>query len=648
MYYYYLILFTYTLEVVAAAASFVPLSSDVYMHAYVRSSRSYAHHNAKHDHNNDDVYSCFRQMSDLLKQNQMHASASDGSSNHDVLLKQIATLGKNYGSSMTRLEGKWKRRDSTSTSTSKIDGFSRTSIMSLSAYLQKIYSITEEAALERIDATAIQAWSRLHHTSTGINTDNNDLFHVKMRDSDEIHIKGKWTRMPAPSDASSTFNNDGVPVPVPVFRTESPLLTSDTNILESVEYMVSKLPANNEDVIVVKRTCSLPMSSDNSIPVFVENLSENITCVEVFERDHGSNLASSTSSASRVPGCVTTVYVQTKIVYNKTIEGGSIHVDGMADAVLSRGLLALVSASLGNTETVDRVFGVHVNNISKYTPSSREILEIDPNKVADELGLRHILSVGRNDGLANMIRIIQDQISNAFRDNSAFDSRLDINKKIVETEDVAMLLSGGVDSSVALNLLLQQGYSVRAFYLKIWLEDELAHLGQCPWEDDWTMCQKVCEQAGVPLEAVSLQEQYKQQVISYTVEEAAKGRTPNPDIMCNARVKFGCFFDAIEGRNFKYISTGHYARLASEDDGNKRLLRAPDDIKDQSYFLSALNQDQLKRVLFPIGEYLKSDVRDLAQKFDLPNKSRPDSQGLCKSCRYKYFDKRLIIQFPLY
>ena len=255
---------------------------------------------------------------------------------------------------------------------------------------------------------------------------------------------------------------------------------------------------------------------------------------------------------------------------------------------------------------------------------------MDSNKVADKLGLRQILSVGRNDGLASIIRVIQNQIK-AIQRNDVLDiPTSDIKNSDNETEDVAMLLSGGVDSSVALNLLLQQGYSVRAFYLKIWLEDELSHLGQCPWEDDWAMCQQVCKQAGIPLEAVSLQEQYKQQVISYTIEEAAKGRTPNPDIMCNARVKFGCFFDAIEGRDFKYIATGHYARLRSGDDGIKQLFRAPDDVKDQSYFLSALNQSQLKRALFPIGDYLKSEVRELANSFDLPNKSRPDSQGLCK------------------
>ena len=200
-----------------------------------------------------------------------------------------------------------------------------------------------------------------------------------------------------------------------------------------------------------------------------------------------------------------------------------------------------------------------------------------------------------------------------------------------------MLLSGGVDSSVALNILKRQNYNVTAFYLKIWLEDELAHLGQCPWEDDYRVCQQVCEQAGVPLETISLQDEYKDQVISYTVQEAKRGRTPNPDVMCNSRVKFGCFYNAIEGRGFDYVASGHYAQLATDkENGVKRLLRAPDPVKDQSYFLCALTQDQLDRVLFPIGEFEKTQVRELAQEFDLPNKQRPDSQGLCFLGKVKF------------
>jgi tRNA-5-taurinomethyluridine 2-sulfurtransferase len=204
---------------------------------------------------------------------------------------------------------------------------------------------------------------------------------------------------------------------------------------------------------------------------------------------------------------------------------------------------------------------------------------------------------------------------------------------------VALLLSGGVDSSVALNLLKRQDYDVTAFYLKIWLEDELAHMGQCPWEDDYRTCQEVCEQAGVSLEAISLQQEYKERVISYIVREAEQGRTPNPDIMCNSRIKFGCFYDAIATRNFDFVATGHYAQL-SRHENRMRLVRAPDPVKDQSYFLCALTQEQLQRVLFPIGHLQKSEVRALAEAFELPNRHRPDSQGLCFLGKVK-FDKFL-------
>jgi tRNA-specific 2-thiouridylase len=106
--------------------------------------------------------------------------------------------------------------------------------------------------------------------------------------------------------------------------------------------------------------------------------------------------------------------------------------------------------------------------------------------------------------------------------------------------------------------------------------------------------------------------------------------------MCNSRVKFGCFYNAIEGRGFDYVASGHYAQLATDENGVKRLLRAPDPVKDQSYFLCSLTQDQLDRVLFPIGEYEKTQVRELAQEFDLPNKHRPDSQGLCFLGKVKF------------
>ncbi|MGE0010445.1 MAG: tRNA 2-thiouridine(34) synthase MnmA [Candidatus Babeliales bacterium] len=205
--------------------------------------------------------------------------------------------------------------------------------------------------------------------------------------------------------------------------------------------------------------------------------------------------------------------------------------------------------------------------------------------------------------------------------------------------NIAVLVSGGVDSSVALRLLKDSGHNVTAFYLKIWLEDELSYLGHCPWQEDLAFVRAVCEQAGVPLEVVSLQDAYWSRVVSYTIAEIKAGRTPNPDIMCNKRVKFGAFFEAIANHPIKFdkIATGHYARV-EEKDGRVTLHAAPDDIKDQTYFLSGLSQEQLKLLTFPLGNLNKSQVRELAQKYELPNKDRKDSQGICFLGKIKFAD----------
>jgi len=200
---------------------------------------------------------------------------------------------------------------------------------------------------------------------------------------------------------------------------------------------------------------------------------------------------------------------------------------------------------------------------------------------------------------------------------------------------VAVLLSGGVDSSVALSLLKKDGIDVTAFYLKIWLEDELSFLSQCPWQEDLFYVQSVCKKLDVKLEVLSLQDEYYKEIITYTLDEIKSGRTPNPDIMCNNRIKFGVFYKYIKDE-FEYIATGHYAKKIVDKDGNVRLLRSKDDIKDQTYFLSNISKKQLKKALFPIGNYKKSEIRELANKFDLPNKLRKDSQGICFLGKLKF------------
>ena len=199
----------------------------------------------------------------------------------------------------------------------------------------------------------------------------------------------------------------------------------------------------------------------------------------------------------------------------------------------------------------------------------------------------------------------------------------------------AVLVSGGVDSSVALALLKQQGCkNLRAFYLKIWLEDELAYLGNCPWEEDLKYARAVCEHLDVPLEVISMQSAYQDRVVSYTLNELRAGRTPSPDIFCNQRIKFGAFWDAIDGR-FERIASGHYATIC-RDKGVPRLVLAKDPVKDQTYFLSHLSQAQLERAVFPLGVYPKEQVRRLASEFNLPTAERPDSQGICFLGKIKY------------
>lgn len=194
---------------------------------------------------------------------------------------------------------------------------------------------------------------------------------------------------------------------------------------------------------------------------------------------------------------------------------------------------------------------------------------------------------------------------------------------------IAVLVSGGVDSSVALRLLKDQGHDLTAFYLKIWLEDELAYLGSCPWEEDLAYATQVCEQAGIPLEVISLQKEYWERVVSYTIAQVREGRTPSPDILCNQHIKFGCFYDKID-RSFDKIASGHYAQIEhNENTGLFSLKKAKDPVKDQTYFLSQLSQEQLSRLLFPIGHLLKSEVRALANSYHLANKERKDSQGIC-------------------
>lgn len=202
----------------------------------------------------------------------------------------------------------------------------------------------------------------------------------------------------------------------------------------------------------------------------------------------------------------------------------------------------------------------------------------------------------------------------------------------------AVLMSGGVDSSVALMRLIDRGRSdLTAYYLKIWLEDELAFMGRCPWEEDLALVRAICEREGVPLEVVSLQHAYHHRVVAYTLSELRAGRTPSPDVLCNRLIKFGAFMEAMP-EDVERVASGHYAQVLRSVAGGPHLVRGNDPVKDQTYFLCRMSTEQIRRAEFPIGELPKTEVRRLAQHYDLPNAARPDSQGICFLGRIPYDD----------
>ena len=197
---------------------------------------------------------------------------------------------------------------------------------------------------------------------------------------------------------------------------------------------------------------------------------------------------------------------------------------------------------------------------------------------------------------------------------------------------VVVGLSGGVDSSVTAYLLKEQGYEVIGLFMKNWHDDSVTISDECPWLEDSNDALLVAEKLGIPFQVVDLSEQYKERIVDYMFNEYEKGRTPNPDVLCNREIKFDVFMDIALNLGADYVATGHYCRKAEElIDGKPvyKLLAGKDNNKDQSYFLCQLSQQQLSKALFPIGELTKPEVREIAKEADLITAEKKDSQGLC-------------------
>ncbi len=198
---------------------------------------------------------------------------------------------------------------------------------------------------------------------------------------------------------------------------------------------------------------------------------------------------------------------------------------------------------------------------------------------------------------------------------------------------VVVGLSGGVDSSVTAYLLKEQGYEVIGLFMKNWHDDSVTISEECPWLEDSNDALIVAEKLGIPFQTVDLSVQYKERIVDYMFAEYEKGRTPNPDVLCNREIKFDVFMDIALQLGADYVATGHYCRKGTitKEDGSEtyQLLAGVDGNKDQSYFLCQLSQEQLSKTLFPIGHLNKPEVRQIAADNDLITADKKDSQGLC-------------------
>lgn len=202
----------------------------------------------------------------------------------------------------------------------------------------------------------------------------------------------------------------------------------------------------------------------------------------------------------------------------------------------------------------------------------------------------------------------------------------------MQAKRVIVGLSGGVDSSVAAYLLLQQGYEVIGLFMKNWHDDSVTLSDECPWLEDSNDAMLVADTLGIPFQTVDLSEQYKARIVDYMFAEYQRGRTPNPDVLCNREIKFDVFLDIALSLGADFVATGHYCQkgeMTTSSHTMHQLIAGADSNKDQSYFLCQLNQAQLAKTLFPIGGLQKSEVRKIATEQGLITAEKRDSQGLC-------------------
>jgi tRNA-specific 2-thiouridylase len=203
----------------------------------------------------------------------------------------------------------------------------------------------------------------------------------------------------------------------------------------------------------------------------------------------------------------------------------------------------------------------------------------------------------------------------------------------LEGKKIAVGLSGGVDSSVAAYLLKEAGYDVFALFMQNWHDITGTLHGECEWEEDLSVAKMVAKKIGIPFKFIDLSDTYRKDVVDYMFSEYSKGRTPNPDVLCNSKIKFDAFLKAAQSIGADYVATGHYCRGAEfvDENGNEvyRILAGVDGNKDQSYFLCQLNQEQLSKAIFPIGDIEKPRVREIARQAGLPSAEKKDSQGIC-------------------